>query len=70
MKITYEEDKLIIEKEFEKTFGGKYRVTIGYHDMIGRKCEEVRRHYIVDTEDLLRLIDTKHYEYIRIELDN
>lgn len=68
MKITYEDDKLIIEKEFEKTFGGKYRVTVGYHDMIGRRCEEVRRHYIVDAEDLLHLVD--NYEYIRIELDD
>lgn len=70
MKITFEDDLITYEKEFKKTFDGKYRVTIGYRDMVGCKCEEIRRHCIVDAEDLLHLVDTKYYDYFRVELDD
>lgn len=64
-------NKIKIENDFKNTaLVGKYRITIGYHNGLGSEVEKTLRHCTADTADLLQSIDTKYYDYFRIELDD
>lgn len=64
-------DKIKIENDFINTaLAGKYRVIIGYHNDLGCEVEKTLRHCTPDTADLLQSINTKYYDYFRVELDD